>query len=139
MVHKLMHVDALYCAEQANLDPTLPVEEWQLDALANKMKQYCYLLEDLTPELLLSESGGDYEELRAYLRQRGIDAYQQKVTCLRSRREHTRCEEDALLWGCSRHAAEGLLLWARHLAGCEQDSVWICVVNALRARAGGRD
>lgn len=43
------------------------------------MKQYCYLLEDITPELLLKESGGDYEELRAYLRQRGTQAYQQKV------------------------------------------------------------
>ncbi len=61
------------------MNPKLPPEEWPLDALAAKMKQYCYLLEDLTPELLLQESGGDYEELRAYLRQRGADAYQQKV------------------------------------------------------------
>ncbi|CAL8466787.1 g6323 [Coccomyxa elongata] len=64
---------------EANVNPTLPPAEWPLDALAAKMKQYCYLLEDITPELLLKESGGDYEELRAYLRQRGTQAYQQKV------------------------------------------------------------
>ena len=64
---------------QANVNPTLPPKEWPLDALAAKMKQYCYLLEDITPELLLKESGGDYEELRAYLRQRGTRAYTQKV------------------------------------------------------------
>ncbi len=64
---------------QANVNPTLPPKEWPLDALAAKMKQYCYLLEDITPELLTAESGGDYEELRAYLRQRGTQAYQQKV------------------------------------------------------------
>ena len=61
------------------MNPTLPPKEWPLDALAAKMKQYCYLLEDITPELLLKESGGDYEELRAYLRQRGTRAYTQKV------------------------------------------------------------
>ncbi len=61
------------------MNPTLPPAEWPLDALAAKMKQYCYLLEDIAPELLLKESGGDYEELRAYLRQRGTRAYQQKV------------------------------------------------------------
>ena len=65
---------------QANVNPTLPPGEWPLDALAAKMKQYCYLLEDITPELLLKESGGDYEELRGYLRQRGTQAYQQKVS-----------------------------------------------------------
>ncbi len=62
------------------MNPTLPPKEWPLDALAAKMKQYCYLLDDLTPELLIQESdGGDYEALRDYLRQRGVDAYWQKV------------------------------------------------------------
>lgn len=70
---------ACACGVQANVNPTLPPEEWPLDALAAKMKQYCYLLEDLTPELLREECGDDYEELRAYLRQRGTDAYWQKV------------------------------------------------------------
>lgn len=64
---------------QANVNPTLPVKEWPLEALANKMKQYCYILDDLTPELLAQEADGDYEQLRDYLRQRGVDAYWQKV------------------------------------------------------------
>ena len=61
------------------MNPTLPVKEWPLEALANKMKQYCYILDDLTPELLAQEADGDYEQLRDYLRQRGVDAYWQKV------------------------------------------------------------
>ena len=62
------------------MNPTVPSKEWPLDALAAKMKQYCYLLDDLTPELLMQESNnGDYEALRDYLRQRGVDAYWQKV------------------------------------------------------------
>jgi hypothetical protein len=68
-----------YCV-QANVNPTVPPKEWPLDALAAKMKQYCYLLDDLTLELLMQESNnGDYEALRDYLRQRGVDAYWQKV------------------------------------------------------------
>ena len=33
---------------QANVDPRAPFEEWELDKLANKMRQYCPLLEDMT-------------------------------------------------------------------------------------------
>jgi hypothetical protein len=67
---------------QANVNPTLPVKEWPLDALAAKMAQYCVLMADLTPELLLAESGGDYEALRAYLRRRGVEAYWKKARTL---------------------------------------------------------
>lgn len=70
---------ALCCCVQANIPPATPPEEWPLDALAAKMRQYCYLLEDLTGEKLKAEAGGDYEALRAYLRQRGIEAYNVKV------------------------------------------------------------
>jgi preprotein translocase subunit SecA len=63
---------------EANIDPSLPPAEWGLDGLAAKMKQYCYMLEDLTGDLL-QQAGGDYEALRAYLRNRGVDAYRQKV------------------------------------------------------------
>ena len=65
--------------------------EWNLDGLAAKFKQYCYLLDDLDAAVLareagLSSSGGeggeDVEEvadrLRAYLRARCVDAYEQK-------------------------------------------------------------
>lgn len=30
--------------------------------------RYCYLLEDLTPQALAAEAGGDYERMRDYLR-----------------------------------------------------------------------
>ena len=43
------------------------------------MKQYCYMLSDLSAELLMQEANGDYEDLRDYLRQRAVDAYWQKV------------------------------------------------------------
>ena len=63
------------------MDPTLSPTEWKLGPLARKMIQYCYLLEDLTEELLVKEAGGDYEKLRGYLRKRCVDAYHHKV-CL---------------------------------------------------------
>jgi preprotein translocase subunit SecA len=61
------------------VDPTLPPDQWPLEALAGKMRQYCYLLEDVTADVLEAESRGDFEALRAYLRRRGVDAYHQKV------------------------------------------------------------
>eukprot|EP00884_Botryococcus_braunii_P014936 jgi/Botrbrau1/23443/Bobra.106_1s0004.1 len=63
----------------ANVDAAVPSTEWNLEALAAKMQQYCSLLTDLTPELLQQESGGNYEQLRNYLRKRGVDAYYQKA------------------------------------------------------------
>ena len=67
------------CLAQANVNPTLPPKEWPLQQLADKMKQYCYLLSDLEPELLAQEAKGDYEALRDHLRERGVEAYWQKV------------------------------------------------------------
>ncbi len=32
---------------QANVDPRQPYEDWPLESLANKMKQYCPQLKDL--------------------------------------------------------------------------------------------
>lgn len=34
------------------MDPRTPFEEWELEKLANKMRQYCPLLEDMTGESL---------------------------------------------------------------------------------------
>lgn len=64
---------------EANIPAGVPPEEWPLEALAAKMKQYCYLMEDLTAEILAQEAAGDYERLRAYLQRRGVEAYNQKV------------------------------------------------------------
>jgi preprotein translocase subunit SecA len=32
----------------ANIDLSVPMEEWELEVLAKKMQQYCYLMEDVT-------------------------------------------------------------------------------------------
>ncbi|GMH40256.1 hypothetical protein BSKO_08160 [Bryopsis sp. KO-2023] len=65
---------------EANIDPAIPPEEWipLLDGLADKMKQYCYMLADMDGALLTKESDGDYEQLREYLRKRGVQAYDDK-------------------------------------------------------------
>lgn len=62
---------------EANVDPALPREEWNLEALCAKVKQYCYLLEDLTPELL-AEKCPNYDSLGDFLRMRGREAYLEK-------------------------------------------------------------
>ncbi|OAY70335.1 Protein translocase subunit SECA1, chloroplastic [Ananas comosus] len=55
---------------EANIGPDTPRENWELDKLIAKLQQYCYLLNDLTPELLQSKCSS-YEDLRDYLRLRG--------------------------------------------------------------------
>ncbi|CAJ2628959.1 unnamed protein product [Trifolium pratense] len=62
---------------EANIGSDAPKESWDLDKLIAKIQQYCYLLNDLTPDLLRNE-GSDYEGLRSYLRLRGKEAYLQK-------------------------------------------------------------
>ncbi|KAL9225051.1 hypothetical protein vseg_001020 [Gypsophila vaccaria] len=62
---------------EANVGPDVPKESWDLDKLIAKLQQYCYLLDDLTPELLL-KSCSTYEDLREYLHGRGRDAYLKK-------------------------------------------------------------
>ena len=90
------------------MNPTLPPKEWPLQQLADKMKQYCYLLSDLEPELLAQEAKGDYETLRDYLRERGVEAYWQKVlTALNplgsilAVRIQKACRESGSTSGCS--------------------------------------
>ncbi|KAL6615250.1 hypothetical protein ACP70R_037520 [Stipagrostis hirtigluma subsp. patula] len=63
----------------ANIGPDTPKENWDLTKLIAKLQQYCYLLDDLTPELLESKRSS-YEDLREYLRTRGREAYFQKAT-----------------------------------------------------------
>ena len=89
---------------------TKPVEEWNLDALANKMKQYCTQMEDLTAEKLSEVAGGDIENLRTYLHGRGVAAYEEKVV-----------EVEALEPGLMRKAIRFFVLaqtdnlWKEHL------------------------
>ncbi|KAK1318622.1 hypothetical protein QJS10_CPB04g01107 [Acorus calamus] len=63
---------------EANIGSDAPRESWDLDKLIAKLQQYCYLLNDLTPELL-STKCSSYEDLRDYLRYRGREAYFQKM------------------------------------------------------------
>lgn len=63
---------------EANIGPDVPKESWDLDKLIAKLQQYCYLLNDLTPELLQSKCS-NYEELQEYLCFRGREVYFQKT------------------------------------------------------------
>ncbi|VAH76388.1 unnamed protein product [Triticum turgidum subsp. durum] len=63
---------------EANIGPGTPRESWDLGKLIAKVQQYCYLLNDLTPELLESKCSS-YEDLQEYLRTRGREAYFQKA------------------------------------------------------------
>ncbi|KAM3688219.1 hypothetical protein ACB098_10G137200 [Castanea mollissima] len=62
---------------EANIGSDAPKESWDFEKLIAKLKQYCYLLDDLTPDLLRSECSS-YEELQDYLRRRGCEAYLKK-------------------------------------------------------------
>ncbi|KAE8671235.1 Protein translocase subunit SecA [Hibiscus syriacus] len=62
---------------EANIGSDAPKESWDLEKLIAKVQQYCYLLNDLTPDLLSSECSS-YEDLQDYLRRHGREAYLQK-------------------------------------------------------------
>ncbi|GAQ80204.1 preprotein translocase SecA [Klebsormidium nitens] len=62
---------------EANIDPTLPRDQWPMEPLVGKLIQYCWMLEDLTPELL-NEYCPTYDSLRDYLRELSRNAYLEK-------------------------------------------------------------
>lgn len=62
---------------EANIGSDAPRENWDFEKLIAKLQQYCYLLNDLTPDLLASKCTS-YEDLRNYLRVCGRKAYLQK-------------------------------------------------------------
>jgi preprotein translocase subunit SecA len=57
---------------EAYVNPELPPEEWDLGQLVGKVKEFIYLLEDLTPDQL---SGLSMEELKAFLQEQMRNAY----------------------------------------------------------------
>ncbi|CAK6688303.1 preprotein translocase subunit SecA [Synechococcus sp. BA-124 BA4] len=59
----------------AYVNPDLPPEEWDLGQLVAKVKEFVYLLEDLTPDQL---AGLNTEELKAFLREQLRNAYDLK-------------------------------------------------------------
>lgn len=69
---------------QANVPVDQPLEQYMLDGLASKVGQYCFILQNLTGEILAEKSKGpggefDYETLRAFLHEQGQLAYEEKV------------------------------------------------------------
>ncbi|KVH94564.1 Protein translocase subunit SecA [Cynara cardunculus var. scolymus] len=62
---------------EANIGSDAPKENWDFEKLIAKLQQYCYLLNDLTPDLLVSKCA-TYEDLRNYLRVCGREAYSRK-------------------------------------------------------------
>lgn len=57
---------------EAYVNPDLPPEEWDLDRLVEKVKEFVYLLEDLSPEQV---RGLTMEELKAFLQEQMRNAY----------------------------------------------------------------
>ena len=56
----------------AYVNPDLPPEEWDLDQVVSKAKEFVYLLEDLKPEQL---QGLSLDELKAFLQEQMRNAY----------------------------------------------------------------
>jgi preprotein translocase subunit SecA len=56
----------------AYINPDLPPDEWELDKLVSKVKEFVYLLEDLTPEQLDDLALG---ELKTFLHEQVRNAY----------------------------------------------------------------
>jgi preprotein translocase subunit SecA len=57
---------------EAYVNPELPPEEWDLTRLTDKVKEFIYLLDDLTPDQV---SGLLMEELKAFLQEQMRNAY----------------------------------------------------------------
>jgi len=57
---------------EAYVNPELPPEEWDLERLVTKTKEFVYLLEDLSPE---DVRGLSIEELKAFLQEQMRNAY----------------------------------------------------------------
>jgi preprotein translocase subunit SecA len=57
---------------EAYVNPELPPEEWDLTQLVDKVKEFIYLLEDLTPDQV---RGLTTEELKAFLQEQMRNAY----------------------------------------------------------------
>lgn len=67
----------------ANLDVSEAPETWDFDSLAAKVQQYCYLLTDVTPEVLKDKATeGGFEGVQEFLKRRGVEAYVEKCNAV---------------------------------------------------------
>lgn len=71
--------DELTVRAQANVPEAQEASAWNLDGLAAKVGQYCFILQNLTGDVLRRECGDDYEKLRDFLHEQGAAAYQEKA------------------------------------------------------------
>ncbi|MED6131245.1 hypothetical protein PIB30_007934, partial [Stylosanthes scabra] len=94
---------------EANIGSDTPKDSWDLESLTAKIQQYCYFLNDLTPDLLRNNCS-NYEELQNYLRRRGREAYLQK-------REIVEQQEPGLMKEAERFLILSNIdrLWKEHL------------------------
>jgi len=60
---------------EAYVNPELPPEEWDLNRLTNKVKEFVYILEELQPEQL---QGLNIDELKAFMHEQLRIAYDLK-------------------------------------------------------------
>jgi len=67
---------------EGNLEPfrEQPFDDWDLERVVCKSKQFCYLLNELKVEELIEycDSKKPLESLKEYMRSRGMDAYRRK-------------------------------------------------------------
>ena len=89
-------------------NPDLPPEEWDLDQLVGKVKEFIYLLEDLTSDQV---KGLGMEELKAFLHEQLRNAYDLKEGQVEQQRPGLMREADASL----SFSRSTLLAW-HHLA-----------------------
>ncbi|BEV35479.1 preprotein translocase subunit SecA [Synechococcus sp. M16CYN] len=68
---------------EAYVNPDLPPEEWDLNQLVGKVKEFIYLLEDLTPDQI---QGLAMEELKAFLQEQLRNAYDLKESQIEQQR-----------------------------------------------------
>ena len=95
----------------ANLDPSVPVEEWPLEGLAGKMAQYCYFMADIDEADLRERANkGGIDAVRDYLVKRGKDAYTTK-------REEVEATQPGLMGEAERYfvLTQTDNLWKEHL------------------------
>ena len=68
---------------EAYVNPDLPPEEWDLDQLVGKVKEFIYLLDDLTPDQI---QGLGVEELKSFLQEQLRNAYDLKEAQIEQQR-----------------------------------------------------
>ena len=98
---------------EAYVNPDLPPEEWDLANLLGKVKEFIYLLEDLTPDQL---QGLQMEELKAFLQEQMRNAYdikegqvdQQRPELMREAERYFILQQIDTLWREHLQAMEAL-------------------------------